>query len=458
MARLNFPPEFKQLLALNSLIRDKQADYRTSVQADESAGRDAPSPRSVSLLQELQELGTAVDRELIAVQTAFGYSESDLQEYEKLELQAILGDRDERFSRQDVETMYPTATLDELAPAALKTFLPRVNADWLDRESRTNYRLDDSFLNRPLHMVCGTRVGVGPVGDRPPRFARMLLVCRDHVNKRDELDFFEAALAVPEIVMLAHSLSQIDELGPVATTQLERLPELGDAKAASTIHELLVGAACVKRGTTLRMLSDSGSSKVPDFRVTHHGAPMCVECKRRLGLSQYELAEARHIEELYGGIQEWLVTRGLHVSIEATFLKEVAEVSKETFGADVESLIASGSRGSDTTPTEWGHLRYEVLPFKVDLPWTRLYSPEFLERVFGWPMLQDAWDGLLCEVEPPFRVRVHSAKDPRCLKWVSLNKKAIVKKSRGITSLWGRATKQIPAGEMGVIYIGPAQK
>ena len=36
----------------------------------------------------------------------------------------------------------------------------------------------------------------------------MLLACRDHVNKREELDFFEAALAVPEIVMLADSLSQ----------------------------------------------------------------------------------------------------------------------------------------------------------------------------------------------------------------------------------------------------------
>ena len=134
-------------------------------------------------------------------------------------------------------------------------------------------------------------------------------------------------------------------------------------------------------------------------------------------------------------------------------MKEVAEVSQDTFRTDVESLIASGSRGSGITPTEWGHLRYEVLPFTVDLPWTRLYSPDFLQRVFDWPVLQSAWDGLICEVEPPFRVRVRSAKDPRCLKSVSLNEKAILKKSRGITSLWGRAAKQVPAGEMGVIYI-----
>ena len=136
----------------------------------------------------------------------------------------------------------------------------------------------------------------------------MLLVCRDHVDKRDELDFFEAALAVPEIVMLADSLSQIDELGPVANSQLERLPELDDAKAASTMHELLVGAACVRRGVSLKMLSDAGSTKVPDFEIMHHGAPMSIECKRRLGPSDYELAEARHIEELYNGIRDMLIS------------------------------------------------------------------------------------------------------------------------------------------------------
>lgn len=438
---------------MDRLIRHKQAEFQKSVQQDESDDRGVPSPGSVSLLEELQVLGRAFGRELTAIQKACGISESQLQEYEKLKLEAALGDREERFSRRDVEAVYPTATLDELAPAALEKLLSRVDVNWLARESRTNYRLDNSFLNRPLHIVCGTRVGIGTLGNRPRRFARMLLVCQDHVDKRDELDFFEAALAVPEIVMLAHSLSQIDELGPVAKSQLERLPELDDAKAASTMHELLVGAACVRRGISLKMLSDAGSTKVPDFRVTHHGAPMSIECKRRLGPSDYELAEAHHIEELYNGIRELLVTRGLHVSIEATFSKEVFEVSQTTFRTDVESLVASGNRAHDTTPTAWGNLRQEVLPYTLDLPRTRLYSPDYLERVFKWPVLQNAWDGLLCEVDPPFRVRVRSAKNPRCLKWVSLNDNAILKKSRGITSLWGRATKQIPAGEMGIIYV-----
>ena len=165
------------------------------------------------------------------------------------------------------------------------------------------------------------------------------------------------------------------------------------------------------------------------------------------------MADLSQVSARKGVFWRALITRGLHVSIEAAFSKEVFEVSQATFRADVESLVASGNRTQNTAPTAWGHLRQEVLPFTLDLPQTRLYSPDYLERVFKWPVLQNAWDGLLCEVEPPFRVRVRSAKNPRCLKWVSLNDKAILKKSRGITSLWGRATKQIPAGEMGIIYI-----
>ena len=412
-----------------------------------------PSARSASLLEELRALGLEFGRELTSVQTAFGLSESQLREYERLKLEATLGDREERFVRKDVEAMYPTATLDELAPAALEKLRPCVDRDWLQREASKGFRLDSSFLNHPLHIVSGVRVGVGIPAVRPQRFARMLLLCDDHVSKRDDLDFFEAALAVPEIVMLADSLSHIEEMGPVATTQLRRLPKLDDAKVASTLHELLVGSACVRNGTNVRMLSDAGSRKVPDLEVVDGGAPMSIECKRRLGPSNYELREARHIERLYDGIRESLCTRGLHVSIEATFEREVFDVSPSEFRSNVESLVASERRGSDGIPTAWGHLRFEVLPFVRELPWTRLYSPDFLERVFGWRVLQSDWDGLLCEVEPPFRVRVRSAKNPRCLKWVSLNPKSLLKKSRGVTSLWGKAAQQIPAGEMGIIYI-----
>jgi hypothetical protein len=37
------------------------------------------------------------------------------------------------------------------------------------------------------------------------------------------------------------------------------------------------------------------------------------------------------------------------------------------------------------------------------------------------------------------------------LKWRSASEEALVKKARGLTSLWGAATQQIPAGDMGIV-------
>ena len=46
----------------------------------------------------------------------------------------------------------------------------------------------------------------------PQRFARMLLVTQDHLMKQWELDFFSAAMFVPEIGRLGTSLDEIGEL------------------------------------------------------------------------------------------------------------------------------------------------------------------------------------------------------------------------------------------------------
>ncbi len=42
---------------------------------------------------------------------------------------------------------------------------------------------------------------------------------------------------------------------------------------------------------------------------------------------------------------------------------------------------------------------------------------------------------------------------PLCLKWRSESGEALLKKARGIKSLWADAIKQIPDGETGFIYV-----
>lgn len=77
----------------------------------------------------------------------------------------------------------------------------------------------------------------------------------------------------------------------------------------------------------------------------------------------------------------------------------------------------------------------------------------FLGEVFGWNHVDSDWDGLLCEIEPVNSPVVSEMRGARGLKWRYDSQTSRTKKARGLTSLWGDAVKQIPAGEMGCVYI-----
>lgn len=248
----------------------------------------------------------------------------------------------------------------------------------------------------------------------------MLLLTQDNINRRDDLDFHGASAAVPEIAMLRNALDEIENLGPEAQTKLSRLPYLDDSQVASTVHELLVGAAFVRRGRTIEMLAENRATKMPDLALHGFDVPIEIECKRRQGLSNYELYEAAHIERLYAEVRETLAQRGLHVLIAASFTSEIAGVAPEEFRHDTLALLSTDALEGARRVTAWGSLGCEVLPYTVDVTRSRLYSPIYLEQVFGWTSPATDWDGLLCEVDPPHRVIVTKSKNPRGLKWVSL--------------------------------------
>jgi hypothetical protein len=342
--------------------------------------------------------------------------------------------------------------LDALAAVALQNLSRYIDPEWVRRESEKLYRLDDSFLQAPLHLVNGVRLFKQNNQEAPQRFARMLLVTSDHLDKRADLDFFSAAMFVPEIAVLGNSLGEIGSLGPEAIAKFERLGSFADDVVTSTIFELLVGAAFVRKGLGATMVAENRSDKVPDFSISGLGIPSAVECKRRLGLTAYEIDEATIVQSLYEPIRGWLKEAGIHGSIEVSFSVELKTVPPDIFRTNIRE-VASASTDNETRPTEWGSVAFRRLPFTDDIPRTRLYSPDFLCRVFGWEFLQSDWDGLFCEVEPPDNVLVDRYKWPMCLKWRSESEAALTKKSRGITSLWGNAIKQIPPGEIGFVYI-----
>ncbi len=340
--------------------------------------------------------------------------------------------------------------LDDLAESGLARLLSRIDPAWLRAEAQKPYRLESDFLTNPLHLVNGVRVGMNPSRMGPQRFARMLLVTQDHLMKRWDLDFFSAAMFVPEIGLLGNNLDEIRALGVEAEKKLAALPSMSDDMVTSTIYELLVGAACIRKGLKITMVPENRSRKVPDYQITNLGPiPAAIECKRRLGLTNYELDEAERVEKLYVSLRPLLRERGTYGSIEVAFNVPLRSVSTAEF---VEQALAAVDQ-QKSVPTAWGSVAFKPLPYLRSIEMTRLYSPEYLREVFEWDTLQDEWDGILCEVEPMQSIAVELFKKPLCVKWRSESEEALKKKTRGITSLWADGIKQIPDGEIGFIYI-----
>jgi hypothetical protein len=439
--------------ALHAASEAKARELSNAIKAQVAGGdHGLPNATVRSIIEELHRLQTEYRRGLRRLQRSVGVSQAEMAEVERAYLAERLP-RGNDYWLEQVHQVRPTEDLDAQAAVGLEQLLRLVDPSWLDEEARKTYRLGRSYLTEPLHAMNGVRVGLAQATPGPQRFARMLLVCQDHLNKEPTLDFFSAAMFVPEVAALGNNLAEINALGKEATRKLHLLPTMTDDMVTSTIYELLVGAACLRRGLNVEMVTENRAQKVPDYRITGIGAiPGAIECKRRLGLTHYELQEARHVEALYAEARPHLRKRGIHSSVEASFAVPVASVLATEFCDDVLS-IARHDQDIAVKRTRWGTLTARRLPFWEAVPETRLYSPDFLREVFDWDPAQMDWDGLLCEVEPPNRIIVSSYVSPLCLKWKSESEEALTKRSRGITSLWADAVKQIPDGELGFIYI-----
>jgi hypothetical protein len=438
-----------RILRINQLTAELKAgaeEFSRELQQHERSGGTGPTAEHRQQLKALNDLHLRIKAEIKGLQDDFGVPEKLVRRLEREEMPLL----ENRQWKRDVEAASPTGHFDDFAGDALELILSLVDAGWLAGERTRRFRLGDSFLREPLHVWAGTQVHLPDT--RPQRFADMLLVAQDHLAKRAELDFFSAPMFLAEVTMLGRALDAIPETGPVAREKFASLPHLSNDEVASTVHELLVGSACVHHGVRVEMLDTPRNQKSPDFRIAEFYAPAGIECKRRLRPTAYEQREASHVFGLYQRIEPLLDRRGMRAAIEASFSSEVFTVSADQFADDVEGLLAATPEG-DECAYSWGCLRYERLAYVVDVPRTSLYAPNYLERVFGWTANQDAWDGMICHVDTPNRILVDAARNPRCMKWVSRSEEAAVKKARGVTSLWADATRQIPAGWLGFIYI-----
>ena len=361
---------------------------------------------------------------------------------------------EKRFWRREVEGVASTASIEIGLIEALTALQSLAPPKWLEREAQKAYRLGPANIQQPLHVVAGTRV-LQPGAITPQRFAYMLLVTRDYIDGHEDYDFLNGPLFISEVLMLGRNLETARRLGAEAERKLKELWKMTDKMVASTIHELLVGVATIKHGWMVEMLPEMKSTKTPDLRIVDFPVPAVIECKRRIGLTEFELEEARFVEQLYKSIRGKLLDQGAHVSVEVEFHASVVGMSIEEFSSAVFKCVDDAVE--DWQITNWGRMRVVRLPYVVDFPRCRLFSPIFMEKVFGWSALvadeHEEWDGILCEVEQPHRATVTKARHPNCLKWRSIGESALNKKARGVSTLIANAISQIPDGEMGFVYV-----
>ena len=101
---------------------------------------------------------------------------------------------------------------------------------------------------------------------------------------------------------------------------------------------------------------------------------------------------------------------------------------------------------------QWGSVAYLEIPSSVDITFTRLYSPVFLEQVFGWVTDLPLHDGIICKVKAPTSFADDHADEPVALLWTNTSEQAIKKRSWSPLDLFGDAFSQIPPGEVGIVY------
>lgn len=234
--------------------------------------------------EQLDELRREAHRIEIQLQERLRVSEEELDALMNASLPVL----EDRYGRRDVLQAPVDYDLDHILPRALERVLSAVDPDWLRAQADKEHHLDSGYLRSPLVLVGSHRLNQPT--SRPQRFAQSLLLCQSHLEKCDSLDFWNLPILTAEVASLGMQMDMLAELGPYAEQKFHDLYQMTDEQEASTVYELLVGFACIKRGLAVEMLTENPPKKTPEYRVNGFSFPAVIECKRRR-LPAYLIAE-----------------------------------------------------------------------------------------------------------------------------------------------------------------------
>lgn len=329
---------------------------------------------------------------------------------------------------------------------ALDELRPQVPATFLNDEYQNTHLLDKKYLSEPLSLVAGCRL---ESETRPVhRFAHALVAAEHFLTDRRGYDFHAGSLSLPELARLGFLLPALAGI-PRYEERLEFLYKGPSQSYHSTMHELLVAGSCARYGVDLEFLSTT-SEKTPDLRIRDFGVPTVVECKRKQFLSNYELEEEKSVRRVFSKIRSECLGNGIYGIFDVNFTVEVAQVNPQ----DVADAARRSAASAEVfTAQAWGRIAFRELPKRIEMPKTILYTPEYLQWIFGWNWDVPTHDGLVCAVSPPRTIEVDVAECPIGLKWRSQSESAKRRKARPLSDLLKKAFDQVPTAEMGFIYL-----
>ena len=324
------------------------------------------------------------------------------------------------------------------------TRLPR---GWLDEEPVDLFDCRHIGTERPVSIVKGFR----PEAERPAghRLRQMVQVSRDYLAGDWRYDHFTGALLVPQLARLGSRLGILDSV-PGAEDRIANLWKK-PGEVDSTVYELLVAAALAEAGRVPSFIPE-GQGKTPDIRCDDP-FPLVVECKRRAALSEYELAEEAVMRSIFVRLRHEALRRGACGVFDLELRVEPGAVGvEEVVARCIQQRLAPKPR--KPLDHAWGSVAFHPRPRLLTLPGpTKAYSPRLLRHAFGWNEDLPSHDGLICQADCAEGAVVEGVRDGVALRWTNRTVEVAEKRSRPPTSLFGKATGQMPGGEFGIVYI-----
>lgn len=408
---------------------------------------DTAKAEMEAAIEVAQAARADLDAALAAMFEESGIAPDDLEE--KAE---PIGDPFPRISRASIIDGAPPASafIEDHLPQAIELIERHAPCGWLEREPADLFRLSDVKNGKPISIVKGVRLeSERPVGHR---LRQTITLAKDYLAHNPRYDHFAGALAVTQLAQLG---LQFEALRSVEGYQ-DRIDALfSGAETDAIIFELLVAAACARKGRDMTFVEPS-NEKSPDLRC-RDAFNMVVECKRSSALTDYEVAEEARMRALFQHLHATTIERGQFGLFELTLRVEAREIN-------IEDVVSTCLRQRLATHPEraldyaWGSVSFHALPARFDLQErTKAYSPVMLQEVFGWETEMPEWDGLICQIDAAPAAVIDRIRSPVGLAWKVEAEAAIVKRSRAPTNLFAKALTQIPRGEFGLVYVAYAE-